>query len=91
MGCSACGGASVVVKTDTTAPLFRLTGWINPGARVEVFHRSGYAGFGIVRRVYLQSNLEQVDIWMESSQSMISATPAKGDRIEAAEPAPVRR
>ena len=81
MPCSACGGSGVVIKTDITAPLFMLTGGYNKGDRVEVTLRSGYAGFGQVRRVYLASRLELIDCWMDSSQSMITVSVAKGDTI----------
>lgn len=81
MACSSCGGGSVVVKTETTAPLFTLTRGFNRGDRVDVTHRSGYAGHGIVRRVYLANRLELIDCWMEATQSMITVTVAKGDRI----------
>ena len=81
MPCRSCGGGSVVIKTATTAPLFNLTGHLNVGDRVEVNLRSGYAGFGVVRRVYRASNLEQVDCFMEMSHSMSTVVPAKGDQI----------
>ena len=91
MGCSSCGGGGVVQRTDINAPLFTMTRDLGVGDRVELHHRSGYGGFGVIRRIYMQSGIEQVDLFMANSGSMVTAVPSKGDRLTLAPATEIRR
>jgi hypothetical protein len=76
----------MVVKSTATAALFKAARNLSAGDRVNVTLRTVALGPCIVRRIYIMGGVEKVDVWSERRNTIVTAIPSRGDRIE---PAPV--
>jgi len=81
VGCNCGAGKAVVQKTQATQALFRLARDLNVGDQVDVTLRTAAVGPATVRRIYLRSNIEHVDVWSHRTQTIVTAIPFRGDRI----------
>lgn len=84
MPCNCGAGKAVVQKTQATSALFKFARELNVGDEVEVTLRTQHVGRGKVRRIYLRSNVEHIDVWAERTQTIITAIPFRGDKVERA-------
>lgn len=68
-------------KTQATQALFRLARDLSVGDQVDVRLRTQHVGPGTIRRIYLRSNVEHVDVWSHRTQTIVTAIPYRGDTI----------
>ena len=81
MPCNCGAGKAVVQKTQATQALFRLARDLSVGDQVDVTLRTKEVGPGTVRRIYLRSNIEHVDVWAHRTQTIVTAIPYRGDQV----------